>query len=428
VVILTVGAALSIPPVAEPSRGQDWPQWRGPDRDGKSPTTGLLQEWPQGGPPLAWRSSGLGGGFSSVAVAGKRIYTMGDFEDGQYAVAVGRTDGGAVWKTKIGPTWKDQYFGPRSTPTIDGDSVFLIGTEGNVVCLDAASGKIRWQRDLVADFGGSMMMAKGTYNWKFSESPLVDGNRVVVTPGSKNAAIVALDKKTGDEIWRTKIPDRGEKGLDGAGYSSVVITEAGGIRQYVQLIGRGLIGVEAKTGRFLWGYNPVANHVANIPTPIVHDDYIFTSTGYGTGSALVKLTRSGDGIKAKEIYFLDAKTMQNHHGGLILHEGYVYTGTGHNKGFPLSVKLETGEVAWGPERNDGANSAAVAYADGRLYFRYQNGLMVLIEATPERYREHGSFMIPDVERESWPHPVIAGTRLYLREQDNLFCYDLAQGE
>jgi outer membrane protein assembly factor BamB len=237
-----------------------------------------------------------------------------------------------------------------------------------------------------------------------------------------------LKKKNGKEIWRTKIPDLGEHGTYGAGYSSVVVSEAGGIRQYVQFLGRGVIGVEAKTGRFLWEYTPVANQVANIPTPLIDGKFVFASSGYGTGSALIELTPTADGVSAKEVYFLDPETMQNHHGGMILHDGYVYSGTGHNKGFPLSVKMADGTVAWGKIRNEGQGSAAVAYADGRLYFRYQDGLMVLIEATPEGYREHGSFMIPDVSQPSWAHPVIADGKLYLREQDTLFCYDISAAE
>jgi len=202
------------------------------------------------------------------------------------------------------------------------------------------------------------------------------------------------------------------------------VSEAGGVRQYVQFIGRGVIGIEAETGKFLWGYNGVANDVANIPTPIVDGNRVFASSGYGTGSALIELTKTDDGVAAREVYFIDPEKMQNHHGGLILHDGYVYTGSGHNKGFPVSVELASGEIAWGPVRNEGKDSAAIAYADDRLYFRYQNGLMVLVEATPEAYRERGSFMIPDVERQSWAHPVISGGKLYLREQDNLFCYDV----
>ena len=418
-IAVTTALALTLPAAAA-----DWPQWRGANRDGQAAETGLLAEWPADGPPLAWKASGLGGGYSSVAVAGERIFTMGDLGDGQYVLALSRTDGKQIWKTRVGATHEDQYLGPRSTPTVDGDRVFVVSTDGDVFCLAADSGEVAWKRSLPEQFGGRLMKAMGTYDWKFAESPLVDGDRVIVTPGAKDAALVALARADGQEIWRVALPDLGEAGADGAGYSSVVVSEAAGVRQYVQLLGRGVIGVEAASGRFLWGYNRVANGVANIATPLVDGDLVFASTGYGTGSALLRLSAEGDAVVAEEVYFLGADTMQNHHGGLILHEGHVYTGTGHNKGFPLAVEMATGEVAWGPIRNDGQNSAAIAYADGRIYMRYQNGLMILVEATPEEYRERGSFMIPEVEKESWSHPVIADGRLYLREQDNLWVYDI----
>jgi outer membrane protein assembly factor BamB len=421
VLVLALSLATAAPLAAAEN---DWPQWRGPQRDGRSPDQGLLQAWPEGGPPLAWQAAGLGTGFSSVAVAGSRIYTMGDQGDAQYLLGLDRTDGHLLWKTKVGPAWDDEYLGPRSTPTVDGNRVYALSTEGDLYCVENSTGKVIWQRNLPADFAGVMQSYKGTYQWKFSESPLVDGEKLIITPGSREAAVVALDKLTGKEIWRCAIPEIGPKGGDGAGYSSVVISEAAGVKQYVQFVGRGVIGVEASTGRFLWGYNGVANGTANIATPLVQGDHVFASSGYETGSALVKITREGDKFLAQEVYFLAPNVMQNHHGGLILHEGFVYTGTGHNKGFPLSVNMMTGKVAWGPERNEGKSSAAIAYADGRIYFRYQDGLMVLVEATSEGYREHGSFMIPDVSKPSWPHPVIIGGRLYLREQDNLFCYDL----
>lgn len=409
---------------ALPAAADDWPQWRGPNRDGRSAETGLLDAWPEGGPPLLYRVSGVGNGYSSLSVVGDRIYTTGDVDESQFVLALKRGDGSRVWAAKIGPAWQDKYIGARSTPTFADGHLYVVSTEGDVVALEAESGKELWRRSLVKDFGGGLMLAQGSYSWKFAESPLVDGDRVIVTPGAKDAALVALDRKTGKELWRTKIPALGEAGMDGAAYSSVVVSEGAGVRQYVQLLGRGLIGVEAQSGRFLWGYNRVANKVANIPTSLVDGDTIFTSSGYGTGAALLRLKKTDGGVAAEEVYFLPGDTFQNHHGGMILHQGYVYTGTGHNKGFPLAVEKATGKVAWGPIRTKGQGSSALSYADSHLYFRFQNGLMVLVEATPEEYREKGSFMIPDVHQFSWSHPVISGGNLLLREQDNLFVYDV----
>jgi outer membrane protein assembly factor BamB len=411
---------------ALPGRGviadEEWPQWRGPRRDGVSREQGLLQEWPPGGPALSWTVQGLGSGFSSLAVAGGRILTLGDLQGTQYVIAIDADDGSVLWKTRVGPahTSDPGRDGSRSTPTVDGDRVYALGTEGDLVCLDASTGAERWRCNLVTDLGGQMMS-----RWKFSESPLVDGERLIVTPGAREAMLVALDKRTGSEVWRSAVPELGPAGRDGAGYSSIVISEGGGVRQYVQLIGRGLIGVRAEDGRFLWGYNRVANGTANISTPIVRGDLIFASTGYQTGSALLRLEPAGDGIAAREVYFLNSKLFQNHHGGLVLVENHIYAGHGHRRGFPICVELESGEVKWGGElRNAGSGTAAVVYADGRLYFRYENGRMLLIEATPESYQEKGSFEIPDVTKPSWSHPVVVGGHLYLREQDRLYSYDL----
>ncbi|MDX1643650.1 MAG: PQQ-binding-like beta-propeller repeat protein [Thermoanaerobaculia bacterium] len=405
----------------------DWPQWRGPERNGKSAETGLLDEWPAEGPPLAWQAAGLGGGYSSLSIVDGRIFTMGDIGETQYVVAITEDGGDPLWKTEVGPFWEDEYGGPRATPTIDGDRLYALGTFGDLVCLETATGREIWRRNLQEEFGGDLMKAMGQYDWRYAESPLVDGDKVIVTPGAPEAMVVALDKTSGEEIWRATIPELGEAGADGAAYSSIVISHGGGVKQYVQLVGRGVIGLEAETGRFLWGYNRVANDIANIPTPIVHGDYVFASSGYGTGSALLRLVPTEDGVSAEEVYFLEGSVMQNHHGGLILDDGYVYTGTGHNKGFPMSVRFEDGEVVWGPVRTDGRGSAAVTFADDRLYFRYQDGTMVLVEATPEEFRQHGTFVIPEVDNFSWSHPVVSDGKLYLREQDRLYVYDVSGG-
>lgn len=421
--ILTTSAALAF---AASETSPEWPQWRGPNRDDVAKESGLLAKWPETGPPLAWKASGLGGGFSSLAISGGRIYTLGDREGSQQVVAMNLADGKIAWTAKVGPVWQDEYGGPRGTPTVDGDHIYALGTDGDLVCLQAATGKEVWRKSLERDFGGQMMSS-----WRWSESPLVDGDRLIVTPGAANATLVALDRKTGKEAWRAAVPRLGDLGADGAGYSSVVISNGGGVKQYVQLTGRGLVSVRAQDGKFLWGYNKVANDVANIATPIVKGDYVFGSTGYRTGSALLKLSRAGDGVQAQEVYFLDAKTLQNHHGGLVLIGEHVYGGHGHNRGYPICVEMATGKVVWGGEgvepNHGGTGSAAVTAADGHLYFRYQNGRMVLIEATPQGYQMKGAFSIPGVNHPSWSHPVVAGGKLYLREQDNLYVYDLKRG-
>jgi outer membrane protein assembly factor BamB len=403
-----------------PSPAADWPGWRGANRDAVSPEMGLLQEWGPGGPPLAWKASGVGSGFSSVAVAGDRIYTMGDKDGSQHVFALGREGGGVLWKRRVGPPLVDSRGGARATPVVDGERVFALGSGGDLVALDAATGAVVWSKNLERDYGGRMMS-----RWMWSESPLVDGDRLVFTPGARDAALVAVDKASGREIWRARVPDLGPAGKDGAGYSSIVVSNGAGVKQYVQLLGRGLVGIRAADGAFLWGYNRVANGVANIATPLVRANWVFASTGYQTGAVLLELQRSGDGVAARELYFLDSKTLQNHHGGLVLVGNHVYAGHGHNKGFPICVDFVTGKVAWGGDiRNAGTGSAAVMYADGRLYFRYENGVVVLIAATPEAYEERGSFTIPEVRDPSWAHLAIADGRLYVREQDTLYCYDV----
>ena len=413
-------AGLDFTGAAGAAAGGNWPQWRGPKRDGISSETGLLTSWPAAGPPLAWTAKGLGAGFSSVAVVGGRILSMGDQRDGQYVIALNEDTGARLWATRIGGRHDDQYGGPRATPTVDGDLVYVTDTDGDVVCLEAATGKERWRRSMPRDFGGRMMSS-----WMFAESPLVDGDRVVVTPGGSKAAMVALDKLTGKDIWRASFGSIGSNGADGAGYSSIVISNGGGVKQYVQLMGRGLVSIRASDGWFMWGVNSVANDVANIATPVVSGDYVFASTGYGTGSVLVQLAADGTGrVNATEKYFLAARTLENHHGGFVLIDGVVYGGNGHNNGFPFALDLVSGKMLWDRARGAGTGSAAVTAADGHLYFRYQNGVMALIAANPKQYQLKSSFEIPSVTHPSWSHPVVTGGRLYLREQDALYAYNI----
>jgi outer membrane protein assembly factor BamB len=410
---------ISMAATTEPPAG-DWPQWRGPNRDGVSSETGLLQKWPEKGPPLLWIAKDLGIGLSGVSVQNGRIFTMGERDDRQYVVALDEADGKPLWSKAIGDGANGGgYDGPRCTPAADGAHVYGLTIAGDLACLDSATGNITWKKNYKRDFGGKMMSM-----WGYAESPLVDGDRLICTPGGKKNTIVALDKLTGKKIWGCAVPDFGHKGKDGAAYSSIVISNGAGVKQYVQLIGHGLIGVRADDGKFLWGYDKVANGTANIPTPIVRGDFVFDSTGYQSGAALLKLSPSGDGVGADEVYFLDHTKLQNHHGGMVLVGDYLYGGHGHNAGAPICINFKTGEVEWKEDHGPGSGSAAVAFADGKLYFRYQSGEMALLDCTPKGYKLLGSFKIPGVSIPSWTHPVITGGRLYLRDQNRLLCYSL----
>ena len=395
---------------------EDWPQWRGAQRDGIAASTGLLHEWPADGPPLLWQVHGLGAGMSSVAVANGSLFTIGQRDGKVWLISRRAEDGSEQWSTELGSGGQ-----PNGTPTVNNDHVFAVSREGKVVCADVATGSLIWTRDFVADFNGSVP------TWGYSESPLVEQDRVICTPGSPDALVVALDRRTGRTIWKCPTPDQmRNKGHSGAGYSSPVISHAAGVHQYVQMFGGGVIGVAAADGTSLWGYSGIANSTAVIPTPIVHDDLVFVSSGYGTGAALLKITRKNTGLSPEEVYFHRGRKVQNHHGGMILLDGHVYMGHGHNQGHPLCLELLTGSVKWGPERGPGSGSAAVVLADGHLYFRYENARMALVEASPLVYRLKSDFDIPSRLGKSWPHPAIAHKRLYLRDQDVLLCYDLAK--
>jgi len=392
----------------------DWPSWRGPLRDAVARETGLLAEWPDGGPPLKWKIDGLGGGYSSIAISSGRIMTIGNRDGTAVLIALDQTSGNELWAAAVGPGE------PNCTPTIDNGRVYALGREGDLVCVEAKSGRELWRRHLGNDFGGRMMSG-----WGYSESPLVDGDRLICTPGATDAVLLALDKHSGDVVWKAPAPSGGTtRGTAGAGYSSVVVSNACGVRQYVQLAGQGLISAAADDGRLLWTYNRIANGTANIPTPIIDGDHVFCSSGYGTGAALLKVIARDGNVGIEEVYFLPAKTMQNHHGGMVLVDGYIYCGHGHNDGFPICLEMKTGKVAWRGGRGPGSGSAAVLHADGHLYFRYEDGVMALIATRPDTYQLKGQFRLATVNGKSWPHPVIADGLMYLRDQQTLLCYDV----
>jgi outer membrane protein assembly factor BamB len=393
----------------------DWPRFRGPNGDGVSADTGLLQDWPKDGPPLVWKSDPVGIGFSSVSVAGKRLFTMGDDKGSSWVFCLDRDTGKRQWATKVGKPGGD-HSGTRCTPTIDGGLVYAIGQFGDLVCLDGATGKEKWRKNFGKDFHGS------SGGWRYTESPLVDGDKLVCTPGGqKKGAIVALNKTTGAVIWES---DFGER----AGYASMVITEAGGARQYVQLLANGLASVAASDGKLLWRYgngeeeNKFYRNTANIPNPVILGDYVFAGAGYGRGAGLLELHSAGSGVKEDNIYFKSA--LQSRHGGYVVVGDFVYADT-DDGGRPFCAKWLTGEIKWKRSADyQGRGSVAIVYADGRLYMRYNNGYVALVEASPKAYIERGIFKIPNSSSESWSHPVVTGGKLYLREKDVVWCYDV----
>jgi outer membrane protein assembly factor BamB len=394
----------------------DWPQWRGPHRDGVSEETGLLGEWPEEGPKLLWRVADIGAGYSTPAVVGKRLYLLGnEGTDDEFVQALDVSDGRPVWSTrlgKVGPNDQPPYPGARSTPTVDGDLIYALGSNGDLVCLERG-GRPRWKKSLRDDFGGR------PGHWAYAESPLIDGDLVVCTPGGEEATLVALDKKTGETVWKAAVP-----GGDPAAYASIIVVEAAGKKQYVQFLQDGLVGVEAETGKFLWRYGRTAKgSPAVIPTPVAHGDYIYSSAARN-GGGLVKLTATDDGVEAEQVYF-NAKLPSNI-GGAVLADGYLY-GTG-NKALEC-VEFETGEIKW---QNRSIGSGAVCLADGRLYLHSEEGDVALAEATPEGYQERGRFTPPELpERgnsKAWPYPVVANGRLYIHDFGVLWCYDVSDSE
>ncbi len=404
---------------AAASGASDWFQWRGPNRDGSSTESGLNRDWESKPPELLWHVKGLGGGMSSVVIHGGKIFTMGKVDGAPHLICRNLADGAEVWATEV-PGGDD----PNCTPTVDPSSglVFGMTKDGHLSAARVADGELVWSTSFGDDFGGKMESG-----WGYSESPLIDGDHLICTPGARDGLLAALDKMTGEPVWKTDVSDAelGDKGNFGAGYSSPVISNAGGVKQVVQLTGKGLVGVDAADGKLLWNYNRIANGTANIPTPIISGDYVFGSTGYADGgSALLKLSKRGSGIEAEEVYYYKGRELQNHHGGMILVDGHIYLGHGHNNGFPQCVELESGDIKWPGDRGPGRESAAIAYADGLLFFRYQDHTMALIEADPDQYTVKGHFKLATSNANSWPHPVIQGGKMYIRDQDDLMCYDV----
>jgi outer membrane protein assembly factor BamB len=396
VVLLSVAFAALAQSAAE------WPQWRGPNRDGISKDTGLLKQWPAEGPPLVWKASGAGRGYSSISIANGKLYTMGLRGDREFVIAFDVATGKEAWATPTGSAFREEHGdGPRGTPTIDGDRVYALGANGDLSALDARTGKIMWAKNILREFGASNIA------WGISESPLVLGNKVFVNAGGKGASIVALNKADGSVIWKSQ--------SDEAGYSSAIPVNINGITQVVFFTAQRAVGLDSQDGRLLWEYERPANNTANAATPIARANRIFFSSDYGTGGGVVEITPDN---KAHEIYF--TRDMKNHHSSSVLVGDYLY---GFSSSVLTAMRFDTGEVAW-KDRSVGKGS--LVYADGNLYCLSENGVVGLVEATPTGYKEKGRFRIQQGSLPTWTHPVVAGGRLYLRDQDMIYAYDVRE--
>ncbi len=387
----------------------NWPQWRGPNRDGVNPEKGLANQWPEAGPKLLYKATGVGGGFSSVVIADGTLYTLGDLNDACYLFALD-LKGKHKWKARVGaPQGHRGYPGPRSTPTVSGGHVYCLGQHGDLVCVSTA-GKEVWRTNIQTDHGGKMMSG-----WRWSESPLVDDGNVIVTPGGGKGAVLALNAKTGKPAWRC------EDWQDSAGYSSLIIREIGGIKQYLQLTGRSVAGIDASNGKLLWRADR-PGRTAVVSTPIYHEGHLFVSSAYNVGCNGFEVQYKNNRFSATETYkHAGSVGMANHHGGVIRVGDYVY---GSNGNALSCIRLADGKVMWN-ERS--AGKGAIVVADSKIILRTERGPVSMVKLTPNAYEEVSRFNQPERSRaKAWAHPVVLDGKLYLRDQDNLFVYDVSE--
>ncbi len=402
---------------------QDWPQFRGPNRDGVSLDSNLLGKWPEAGPKLLWTATGAGRGYSSFSITDGKLFTVGDGpstadDKDEYLLCFDLSNGKQLWKKHIGPAWKkegpDNWQSSRSTPTLDGGNAYVLTAHGELFCCKTSDGEVVWQKSLQDDFEGK----KGD-GWGFGESVLIDGEHLVCTPGNEENTMLCLNKATGEKVWGCS-----RSGDRGAGHASIQISEIGGEKIYVNTTASGAMGVRASDGELMWTYD-IDETTAVIPNPIVKDDLVFFTAGYGRGGALLRQVAKGDGVEVEEVYGLNNK-LQNKHGGVVMVDGHLYGDSG-DKGMPFCADMMTGEVLW-KERGSGKGSAAVTAADGHLYFVYQNSTVELLKANPKGYERVGSFKLEghdaDDVRPTWAHPVIVNGRLYVRQDDKIFCFDV----
>ncbi|TLD72721.1 polyvinylalcohol dehydrogenase [Phragmitibacter flavus] len=390
------------------AQANDWPGFRGADRSDIQTESGLLKKWPKDGPKKLWMSEEGGLGYAGFSIVNGTVYTMGandDFEE--FLLALDAKTGEEKWRTAIGARYTNRWGdGPRGTPAVDGEHVYTLGARGDVICVKAADGKEVWKANLVEEYGGKLQ------NWGYTESLLVDGDRVICTPGGEKGTLLALNKKTGKKIWQTK------DWTDVAQYSSPLVVEHQGVRQYIQRSMTNVAGIEAETGKVLWMQPFAAGKVAVIPTPVYADGKVYVSAGYGVGCMMFEIGAN----KPKVVY--ENTNMVNHHGGVILVGKHLYGYS--DKGGWTCQDFATGEVVWQEKK---LGKGAIHCADGQLYLLEEtSGTVVLIDASPDGWKEHGRFVIePQTEQRAkdgriWTHPVVSNGQLYLRDQELIFAY------
>ncbi len=385
-----------------------WPGFRGSNRNNVSTETGLLQEWPAGGPRLLWSQKSLGAGYSGVAVAHGVVVTMGNQGNVEAVLAMDLRTGRPLWKAENGPIYRDgQGDGPRGTPTIDGQRVYALGANGNLLCAELKTGRRLWQKNILQEFGGRNIQ------WGISESVLIDGDRLICTPGGSQATMAALNKTNGAVIWRSVVP-----GNPRAAYASAIRCEVGGVPQYVNFTSQGVIGVAATDGRFLWADDSSSNGTANCSTPLFWKDHIFSASNYGTGGTLLRLASQQGATVATQVFHTDK--MKNHHGGMVIVDGHLYGS--NDPGILTCIELPSGKIQW---ENRSVGKGSIIYADGNLILRSENGPIALVAASPQGYQEKSRFDQPQrSNHRSWSHPVVADGKLFLRDMDVLLVYDL----
>lgn len=387
--------------------GTNWNQYRGPNRDNKSLDRGLMTSWGPQGPPPAWMATGLGQGYSSISLAHGKVYTMGSVGGDEMVIAVDARNGNRAWATRNGSTRQDGTGnGPRGTPTVDGDRVYALGANGDLSCLDAHTGQSVWRKNILSEFGGRNIQ------WGISESILIDGEKLICTPGGSRGTVVALNKATGSTIWTSNVP-----GNPSAAYSSPIVFEVGGVRQYATFVQNGVVGIRARDGQPMWGQRESANGTANCSSPVFFNDTVFSASGYGTGGALFRLQSRGGTTSSQSVW--QTNKMKNHHGGMVEVDGFLY---GCDEQILTCINLKTQDIAW---QSRSVGKGAVTFADGHLYVRSEQGPVALVEANPRSYVEKSRFDQPQrSNRQSWAHPVVADGKLFLRDQDRLLVYNV----